>query len=111
LTFDWTRTSEEGGQGHIRNDWRLHNREGCIHASAEREGVKEADVLILLLGPQLGGVGCFVEFGIAAGLNKEIWVVGRQDYERDSVFFCLPGVMHLNTERDLRDLLYLRRDD
>lgn len=110
VTFDWTRTKEEGGEGIIRPNWRHYQEEGCAHSCRERDGVKEADVLILLLGESGFGPGSFIEFGIAAGTDTEIWVVGREDWDRDSVFFCLPNVMHLHSDTEIADHAYLRRE-
>lgn len=105
ITFDWTHMKEDGGQGVIRESWKEHPSEGTVHSSKEREAIRYADKVILIL-PEVGnrGLGCFIEFGIAMGMCKPVWVLGRHRYPKDSVFFYLPEVRFLE-DKELRPKL------
>lgn len=111
ITFDWTRTADEGGEGILKIDWRGSPEEGTIHALRERAAVIDSDVLILLLGREGFGPGSFIEFGIAAGLGIETWVIGRRHWTRDSVFFWLPNVMHFDYPEQALYNAWIRRED
>ena len=81
ITFDWTQIS------HLRPyDQNVsHSREAAIK---ETEGVKSADVLVLLACKN--GVGMYVELGMAIGLNIPIRIVTKE--ESRSMFFHHPLV-------------------
>lgn len=107
ITFDWA-----GEEADIRPHWRGQRDEGRTHAEKERSGVKEAGLLILVLPSEKykeRGLGAYIEFGMAAGQNKTIWVVGFEDFSRDSIFFCLPEV-HLLTLEEADAALRMARD-
>lgn len=111
ITFDWTRTKDEGGEGILKLDWKPYQEEGSAHSQRERDAVREADVLILLLGRSGFGPGSFIEFGIAAGLDIETWVIGRRNWTRDSIFFCLPNVMHFDYPEQAIYNAWIRREE
>jgi nucleoside 2-deoxyribosyltransferase len=85
ITFDWT-----GPDGEIRGDWSgVPDRARAI-AATEREGVREADLLILVWHEH-GGLGALLETGMAMAQGKRIIVYGAP---RESVFWYLPKVEH-----------------
>lgn len=97
ITFDWTHLEEEGGQGKILPTWVDRTDEAEAHSEKERRGVLDADVLILNVPSSAGrGLGCFIEFGIAAGVRKNIWLLGYDVAPRDSVFYYLNGVYRMS---------------
>lgn len=98
VTHDWTETVEANGaglKGKISDELRRE------FAYADAEGVREADLLIMLCSPGL--CGTLIEFGIAAEREMPIVVVGTP--ERDSVFFELEDVSRCEDILDLEDHL------
>ena len=107
ITFNWL-----GPDTDIRDHWRDARDEGRIHAEKERQGVKDCKVLILVVpGPRFRkrGLGCYIEFGMAAGQDKTIWIVDYGDWNRDSVFFCLTDV-HFLTYEEMNAALRMAKD-
>jgi len=100
ITFDWTAIIEEIGprgglKGEVADDFRAQ----C--AENDREGVRNADLFVMLCGKGL--CGTLIEFGMASILEMPIIVVGEP--ERDSVFFELPEVERCPSIEDLSDFL------
>ncbi len=92
----------------VNADWTDHSAAGRVGtglleylrscAEADREGVRTADVLVMVHDP--ASRGGFVEFGMAAGLGKTLVVIGgRLDYpDRAPIFYVLPEVHHFEDE-------------
>lgn len=92
VNADWTDHSASGRTG---TELLGYLRE-C--AAADREGVRTADVLVMVHDP--ASRGGFVEYGMAAGLGKLLVVIGgRLDYpDRAPIFYALPDVHHFEDE-------------
>lgn len=99
---------ESGGV--LSYDWSAHGMLGPSKfdqwetiAKAEIEGVREADVLILLLP---GGRGAHIELGCALGLGKPVFVIGPQEafddgsYGYPCLFYHHPLVVARISEED-----------
>lgn len=86
ITFDWT-----GPEGAIRKSWKGHEEQGSELSQREVAAAK-CELFILCTPPYRtdGGVGCFIEFGIALGHGAFCLVFPFLD--RDSVFFHHPNV-------------------
>lgn len=105
VTFDWTVTEEEGGEGEMRSSWKDAPERARQLSLAERKGVELADFLILHLSARTGGVGCWVEYGMAAAMHKPLWIMQNELYPRDSVFFYLPEVLMIKSTEMLKQYL------
>lgn len=90
ITFDWTTI------GHLKpyDKNAEASREAAIRESS---GVKDADVLIVLLHER--GIGMFVELGIAIGVGIPIRVV--TDMESRTMFFHHPLVKKVNSFEEI----------
>jgi hypothetical protein len=93
ITFDWT-----GPEGVIHEDWSPYADEGAVHSQREVAAAK-CDLFILVTPQHAGGVGCFIEFGIALGHGALCYVFPLKD--RDSVFFYHPHVFIIKSKRNL----------
>lgn len=100
ITYDWCVNVEEVGGA--ENEKGVDPGRQAVFADADRVGVKQADLLIAVLGPQV--CGTLIEIGIALGGATEVWLLGT--LERESVFFQLPGVRRFSSEDDLRSALH-----
>ncbi len=84
ITRDWTR--------HEQWDW---DRPGVTERLARKysyqdvEGVRQADVFIMLTYNGLSMQGAYVELGVALGLGKLVYIVGERPR---SIFSYYPGV-------------------
>lgn len=98
VTFDWTAYNDE--------PLKEKGLETALHAYRRKcalldmEGVRSADVLVLIPCPAMGGWGRYAEFGAAGVLHKPIIVVGEC---YDSVFLYLPTVRRVKDVGDLFD--------
>lgn len=96
ITHDWT-----GPEGGIKPDW-SHNREEAREvAIKDRDGVAKADAVILCgwgCEEGGGGLGCFIEVGIAFALWIPVIILGPC---RESVFWYLPNVIHIKNDADV----------
>lgn len=103
VTFDWTLTKEEGGEGGIRLTWEDEPGRAEELSCAERRAVEQADVLIINIDKFIGGPGKWIEYGMAAARKIPIWIYHRSEYleGHDSVFFYLPEVLAIDNEVDL----------
>ncbi len=92
VNADWTDHSAAGRAGADL----LKYLRAC--AEADRDGVRTADVLVMVHDP--ASRGGFVEFGAALGLGKLLVVIGgRLDYpDRAPIFYALPDVHHFEDE-------------
>ncbi|MBB6454754.1 nucleoside 2-deoxyribosyltransferase [Salirhabdus euzebyi] len=81
-TYDWTKNERASTLDELK---RIGKK--------EREAVKNADFLVMLMP---GGAGTHVELGIALGLNKRIYLYSPDhdiyDYERSCTFYYVDGV-------------------
>jgi hypothetical protein len=84
ITFDWT-----GPEGNIKDDWSNDTHTAAVHSQREVAAAK-CELFILVTPRALGGVGCFIEFGVALGNGALCYVFPFLD--RDSVFFYHPSV-------------------
>lgn len=97
VTFDWT-----GPEGDIRKDWRGSSDRARELAQRERRAVLDANVLVLCGPDPHGGLGCFIETGMAMARGGiDIFVI---EPVRESVFWYLPGVVRCS-EGYLREVL------
>ena len=87
ITFDWT-----GPEGDIRTDWSMEAERARELSRRERRAVFVADVLVLCGPEPHGGLGCFIETGMAIGMRKPVIVI---EPVRESVFWYLPGVKRI----------------
>jgi hypothetical protein len=83
ITFDWTTTKEEGGEGGIRRDWRDEPELAREIAVKEYHACRSADLGIWLWGE--GALGAAFESAWIME-SGELWIV---ECERDSIFFYL----------------------
>lgn len=86
ITHDWTVAVAEHGPNHDRKPPTL--QEERVAANMDREGVRGAELLVMLGNPNL--CGTLVEFGIAAERNLPVWVIGHPG--KYSIFYKLAGV-------------------
>src|SRR5258708_16889 len=86
-TFVWTGQDEKGAEGHAKT------------AMAELNGVRDADVLIVLLP---GGYGTHVEIGAALALGKPVILHAPDRKTLETPYLCVfhyhPGVKLLVSE-------------
>jgi len=93
ITFDWT-----GPDGVIRESWYGHEAQGQEHSRKEVNAAR-CELFILVTPQHAGGVGCFVEFGIALGHGALCYVFPFNN--RDSVFFYHKHVYIIKSKRHL----------
>jgi hypothetical protein len=105
VTHDWTRTEEFGPDGHPLNGngSLLPLGEQARHAQEDLDAAGEADVVILLPVPDMGGA--YVEVGYALARGKRIIVAGEG---RFLIFWSLPAVTMLPDEAAARELFGMR---
>lgn len=100
ITFDWTKTVESWGtSGGLKGQAPDKLRRECAYN--DLQGVRDADLLIMLCYPGL--CGTLIEFGVAA--QREIPIIVVDTPERDSVFFELDNVIRCEDPLDLPRLL------
>lgn len=90
ITFDWTSIA------HLR-PYEQNARASREAALLETHGVKEADVLVIVVHDM--GVGMFVELGIAIGAGIPVRVVTSQ--ESPTMFFHHPLVKRVGGINDI----------
>lgn len=99
-TYDWTK--------YIQNEITFQALEQ--YAKAERQGIREADVVIILLP---AGRGTHVELGMALGMNKRIYICtgAEEEFNLENMvdFYELPDIVRVvgtadeNIEAILKD--------
>lgn len=95
ISFDWTRTSAFGPDGHPTRADRT-KEEDAEYAKNDVWGVEAADALVLM--GDTNPYGGLMEAGMAMRNNrKEVLIICP---ERESVFFCLPNVHVFNSYVD-----------
>lgn len=99
IVGDWTKhtLANTGGKAFL---------EGCrAFAEADREGVRQADALVML--HDAASRGGFVELGMALAWGKLVVVLGgRTQYpHRAPIFYALPEVVHFETAEEAADWL------
>lgn len=100
ITHDWTRTSAFGLDGKpypkaADGGSKLSEREQRIHAIDDLEGVRHADLLVVLGGERLWGG--LIEVGYALAFGTLVWVV---EPVRESVFWALPQIERLASDEE-----------
>lgn len=102
ITHDWTRTEEFGPDGHptTGDGSQLPISEQARHAQADLDAAAEADAVVLLPVPDMGGA--YVEVGYALGHGRRV-IVARQG--RFLIFWGLPAVTLLPDEAAAREML------
>lgn len=93
IHFDWTREPDKN----IRHSWEGHELDGAWHSHREVQAAKCE--LFILVTPQTGGVGCFIELGVALGHGALCYVFPFVN--RDSVFFYHPNVYVIRSKKQL----------
>ena len=90
LTFDWTKQDNQ-----LTTDRTFTEEELSQHSVNDLEGVRAADVLIVLLP---GAFGTYVELGGAIMSGKRVIVVGEQlwNNQYDCLFVHHPNVIRLS---------------
>lgn len=91
ITFDWTRSKEEGGEGDVRVFWDKEPERARELSLRERQAIREADVLILVWPEVTTGLGCHYETAWGMDACAETWIMGCP---RDSVFFYQHDDIH-----------------
>jgi hypothetical protein len=74
---------------------KLSEREQRIHAIDDLEGVRHADLLVVLGGERLWGG--LIEVGYALAFGTPVWVV---EPVRESVFWALPQIERLASDEE-----------
>lgn len=100
ITFDWT-----GPEGEQRSDWSKAPDVARGLADRERRAVLAADVVVLVgwgCAEGEGGLGCFIEVGVALALGIPVVIVGPC---RESVFWYLPAVQRVDNLAELKEAL------
>lgn len=85
ISFDWT-----GPEGDIRTDWRREVPRASELAKRELDAVATSDALVICGPDPHGGLGCFIETGMAMAYGLPIFVI---EPVRESVFWYLPRVV------------------
>lgn len=85
-TYDWTKNSRATTEEQLQ-----------IIGTAERDAVRESDVVIVLLP---GGKGTHTELGIAIGLEKKIYIYANEKLNpvTATTFYYLDGIQHFYGE-------------
>jgi nucleoside 2-deoxyribosyltransferase len=104
ITYDWTENvnaqsvrAESGGTdpATLRQ-----------YALNDRQGVRDADLVIVMTGPNL--LGTAIEIGMAIERDTPVWLVGEP--ERDSVFFYLDTFTRIDEELLYHTIVTQRRE-
>lgn len=90
ITVDWTKLPS-------LKPYDINAEASQKAAVEEAQGVKEADVLVLI--PHDRGIGMYVEFGIALGSGIPVRVITK--YESKSMFFHHPLVKRISSIEEL----------
>lgn len=93
-------------EGHIiTHDWTLHEdmNDAVDYAVEDIEGVKNADVLVVLAMKDYPYKGAYCEFGAALALNKPVFVFGG--FMDSCIFINHPLVTKVVTWEDFLGLL------
>lgn len=96
LTFDWT-----GPEGETRHDWSEAPQKARRLSERERQAVLTSHVVVLVghgCEEGGGGLGCFIEVGIALATGISVIVYGPA---RESVFWYMPNVTRCETIEEL----------
>lgn len=107
ITHDWTRSAEFDEKGNplvplIGSAEALTPSDAKKYAVDDREGVKWADVLILLADDE-GLYGALIEAGMAIAWSVEVWVVNPV---RSSVFWYLHECRTFENIADVYEALH-----
>lgn len=97
ITYDWTQNIDEQSVRAEADGTDAHML--ATYALNDVDGVRRADVVIVMCNPAL--IGTLIEVGMAIAWGKRIWLCG--DTDRDSVFFYLPNFEKFTSELDLFD--------
>lgn len=76
-------------------------KQSQLVATKQVEAIKDSDVFILLY-PDKGGAGMYVELGVALAKNKKIFVVGEF---KKPIFLFHPAVNHVDSAKKLLELI------
>lgn len=102
ITHDWTNTDEFDQYG-LPMGGKLTREKNIEYGTADMEGVRQADVVVLL--PYLSLYGALIEAGMAIALGKRVMVLQPT---RDSVFWYLPAVEVYTDPDELRRVLEIK---
>jgi hypothetical protein len=92
ITFDWTTTKEEGGEGGIKMDWSQEPERARVLAHNEIQAVRDADVTIAVYKNGTG-LGKYIEIGVCLGAGRHLVLMGEF---RESVFWYADNVHRIN---------------
>jgi hypothetical protein len=95
ITHDWTGEVSEGKEEDELKQFLLK----C--ASADFEGVRNCDLLLLLNHQH--GKGMFTELGMALAFNKKVIVI--DGWKANNIFFSLPNCTMVKTVGEAIDLI------
>jgi hypothetical protein len=90
ITLDWTEMP------HLK-PYAENMKDSELAAIEEKGAIAQADVFILL--PHPNGIGMYIEFGIALGLEIPIRIVTEDEFR--SMFFCHPSVKIVDSVEDI----------
>jgi nucleoside 2-deoxyribosyltransferase len=99
ISYDWTVNVEEVGGA--ASDINTTPEQRRAFAEADKKGVKDAHVVVALMGPQV--TGTLIEIGMCLGDEKPLIIIGNPP--RESVFFDLPSVIRISDNSQLREAL------
>lgn len=103
--YDWTRSEEFNNVGAPHpgaSDEVLPDAECKRYATLDIEGVKGADILILLADLD-GYTGSYIEFGAAVATGTKVIVVAPA---KRSIFWYLDGVAIVDTQEEALELVF-----
>lgn len=88
ITHDWTQVVEEVGNYRDEGTEPPHPGFLRICANQDRDGVLNADLVVVVCSRGLNGT--LIEMGMALAWKKPVWVINEP--ERESVFFYMDDV-------------------
>jgi len=100
VTYDWTRSNEYKSGGSCE--------EKSMFAYLDAEGVKNADILIVILtDPHYEYRGTCTEMGIAIGLDKPVVLICPFEYAdiQTNIFYWHKNVIHVSSFEECLKIL------
>lgn len=98
ITFDWSKLE-------VKKPYSQYRLENSIYAEKMIQGTKDADAFIMFWDKDL--LGAIKELGTYIGSHEKlrIFLVGKPESERESIFETLPGFENLETLEELKKII------